>query len=379
MTREPIHPTSNSRRQDRNVTPAIDIENAEYSSSLLQGHGLRRGMLGFMLAHEQFPASQLLNFGTRAEQAGFDVLATSDHFQPWQANQGHSGAASATLAALSQRIQRCWMGTTVTCPILRYDPAVVAQTFATLSQFSPGRIFLGLGSGEALNEQAATGQWPDWEERSERLIEATQIIRELWSGKAVNRQGQFYQVEGKLYDPPAQPVPILMAANGQQAMRRAGQYADGLITDPETWQQHKNEFQNAARAAGKDPEQMPVLIEIFVVAGDKKTAERAAQLWRFIPKAFQGYHDIASPQEIQRRAEAEVSLEQVYEQWTISTDADEHIEKIAELFQGGATIVNIHSGQPDQQSLIDFYGAKVIPQWRKRFQLDESATKPSVN
>jgi len=118
---------------------------------------IERKMVGFMLAHEQFTVPQVIDIGVSADQAGFDLLATSDHFQPWQANEGHSGEAWATLGALSQRTQRVWMGTTVTCPTFRYNPAVVAEAFATLDSLAPGRIFLGIGSGEALNEQAATG------------------------------------------------------------------------------------------------------------------------------------------------------------------------------------------------------------------------------
>src|SRR6202034_1909249 len=182
-------------------------------------------MVGFMLAHEQFTVPQVIDIGVSAEQAGFDLLATSDHFQPWQANEGHSGEAWATLGALSQRTQRVWMGTTVTCPTFRYNPAVVAEAFATLASLAPGRIFLGLGSGEALNEQAATGSWPKWPERSERLVEAAEIIRKLWTGEQISHHGKYYDLDAKLYDPPTEPVPLLMAANvGPKAMRRSGQY-----------------------------------------------------------------------------------------------------------------------------------------------------------
>jgi F420-dependent hydroxymycolic acid dehydrogenase len=219
---------------------------------------LRKGMVAFMLGHEQFPVPQLVDLGAAAEQAGFDLLATSDHLQPWQANEGHSGEAWVTMAALGQKTRSAWMGPTVTCPTFRYNPAVVAEAFASLSLLYPGRIFLGVGSGEALNEQAAVGTWPKWDERSERLIEATELIRELWKGQQVSHKGKYYNVNAKLYDPPAKTIPLLMAANGPRAMRRAGQYGDGLITDPKTWKQHKAEFEAGAKAAGKDAGQMPV-------------------------------------------------------------------------------------------------------------------------
>src|SRR6185312_3159769 len=161
------------------------------------GDGLQKGLIGFMLPHEQFPVPELIDIGAAAARSGFGLLAASDHFQPWQSNEGHSGQAWVTLAALWDRIPEVWAGTTVTCPILRYNPAVIAEAFASLSLLHPGRIFLGVGSGEALNEQAATGQWPDWEGRWERLIEAIRIIRALWSGEPVRFTGKHYSVDAK--------------------------------------------------------------------------------------------------------------------------------------------------------------------------------------
>jgi F420-dependent hydroxymycolic acid dehydrogenase len=318
-------------------------------------------MIGYMLAHEQFTVPQLVDIGVAAEQSGFDLLATSDHFQPWQSNEGHSGEAWVTYGALSQRTKRIWMGTTVTCATFRYNPAVVAEAFASMSLLAPGRIFLGVGSGEALNEQAATGVWPKWPERSERLIEATEIIRELWKGEQISHKGKYYNVNAKLYDPPASPIPLLMAANGPKAMRRAGQYGDGLVTDPKTWKQHKAEFQAGAKAAGKNPDKMPVLVEQYVVVGNQKDAEASAELWRFGPKAFTDYYNVRDPQDIQNRADAEVPLQKVYGDWPISTDPQVHIKTVNDLFASGATIVNIHCGQAEQKKVVEFYGKEVIP------------------
>ena len=330
---------------------------------------LRTPTMGFMLPHEQFPAPQLVELGEAAEQAGFGLLATSDHLQPWQANEAHAGEAWVTMGALGQRTRRAWIGPTVTCPSFRYNPAVVAQAFATLSLLTPGRIFLGVGSGEALNEQAAVGSWPKWEERSERLIEATEIIRQLWSGEQVEHKGKYYEVNARLYDRPAKPIPLLMAANGPKAMRRAGQYGDGLITDPKTWKQYKSEFESGAQAAGKDPSKMPVLVELFVVVGDESEAKASAQLWRFIPKAFKTYYNVRDPQEIQKRAEAELPLEKVYGDWPVSADPQVHVKAVTELFQSGASIVNVHSGQANQKHVIEFYGKEVLP----RVKLKEKA------
>jgi TAT-translocated FGD2 family F420-dependent dehydrogenase len=327
---------------------------------------LFKGMVAFMLAHEQFPVPELIRLGAAAENAGFDLLATSDHFQPWQANERHVGQAWVTLGALGQQTQRVWMGPTVTCPTLRYNPAVVAEAFATLSLLYPGRIFLGLGSGEALNEQAATGEWPAWRERWDRLIEAVTIIRQLWTGQRLQHKGAHYTVDGKLYDPPVHPIPLLLAANGPKAMKLAGKHGDGLITDPQTWKQHQGEWESGARSAGKDLAAMPVLVEAFVVVGDQSEAQAAAKLWNFIPKAFKGYQNIPDPAEIERRAQTELPLPKVFGDWTVSSNPDVHVQTIKKLFDSGVTIVNIHSGQADQQKVIDFYGSEVLPRVRNQ-------------
>jgi F420-dependent hydroxymycolic acid dehydrogenase len=322
---------------------------------------IRSKMVGFMLAHEQFPAPQLVEIGALASRSGFHLLATSDHLQPWQANEGHCGEAWVTLGALGGKATHGWMGTTVTCPTLRYTPPVVAQAFASLSLLYPNRVFLGVGSGEALNEQAATGQWPKWQERWDRLVEAITIIRQLWTGEHVSYKARYYNVEARLYDPPARPIPLLTAANGRKSMRLAGQHGDGLITDPLSWKQHKAEWEAGAHDAGKDPTQMPVLIEQYVVVGDHAVARQAAEYWRFGPKAFKDYYNTADPQPIQQRAEAEIPLEQILKDWPIGTDPHVHAAKLQELFDSGASIVNVHSGQMDQKRVIEFYGNRVLP------------------
>jgi len=321
--------------------------------------------VGFQLAHEQFTVPELLNLGIAAERAGFDLLALSDHFQPWQTNQGHSGQAWITISAIGQRTQRIRMGTTVTCPTFRYNPAVVAEGFASLSLLYPHRIFLGVGSGEALNEEAALGFWPSWPERSERLVEATEILRELWGGQQIDHAGKYYKVNARLYDPPSGVIPLMMAGNGPKAMRRCGQYADGLITVPKTWKEHKSEFQQGASAAGKDVSRMPVFIEQYVVVGGKQELNEAAELWRFGPKAWKPYFNIRDPKTIQQRADAEVPLDKVVEGWAIGTDPDAHVKVLTELYESGATGVHIHSGQRDQEKVIAFYGTEVLPRLRK--------------
>lgn len=322
---------------------------------------LRKGSFGFTLASEQFTAPELVQLGAEASKSGFHVLANSDHLQPWQANQGHCSQAWVTIGALGAQATQSVMGTSVTCPTLRYNPAVVAEGFASLSQLYPGRIFLGVGSGEALNEQAATGTWPNWQERWDRLIESIEIIRALWSGQPVTHAGKYYTVDARLYDPPAQPIPIMTAANGKKSMRLAGIHGDGLISDPKTWKQYKSEWEAGARSAGKDPAKMPVMIEHYVVVGDAADVRYAAERWRFGPKAFKTLYNVRSPVVIQQKAEAETPLEEVSKAWPTGTDPKVHVDAAKALFDSGVSVVNVHSGQTDQRKVIAFYAKHVLP------------------
>ncbi|MBC8162854.1 MAG: TIGR03557 family F420-dependent LLM class oxidoreductase [Roseiflexaceae bacterium] len=320
--------------------------------------------IGFALS-EQFPAPELLEYGVAAERAGFNRIWAADHFHPWMDNQGHSTQSWLMLAALGQRTERLTIGTGVTCPTYRYSPQIVAQSFATLGLMYPGRVFLGLGTGEALNEQAVTGEWGEYQERHDRLVEAIALIRKLWTGEWVTHQGQFYQVQqAKMYDLPTQPVPIYIAASGEQSMRMAGQYGDGLVTDEKSllMPEMRAAFEDGAREAGKDPQRMPILVEHFCVVGGQAEATEAAKYWRFIPKAWDEFVTYPDPREIQRTAEQTISDDEVTKNWVVSEDGQEHAQGIQKLIDAGATQVFIHSGQLDQHRVIEFFGREVLPQ-----------------
>lgn len=320
--------------------------------------------VGFVLSHEQFPAPRLLDLGVQAEEAGFDMVWTSDHFHPWMHNQGHSGQAWVTLAALGQRLKRIPMGTGVTCPTYRYHPAIVAQAFASLGVLYPGRVFLGVGSGEAINEEAVTNTWGDYDERSERLAEAITLIRQLWTGNWTNYNGDYYETKDvRLYDIPEQGIPIFVAAGGESSMELAGMHGDGLITDAEAASTDKlrDAFATGARAAGKRPEQMPICSESFVFVGDAKEADHAAELWRFIVHSWDKYVENPDPRAILEDAKKNIALDEVKKQWVIGSDPQTHIESIEKQAEAGVTHIFIHSGQEDQESVIDFYAKEVLP------------------
>jgi TAT-translocated FGD2 family F420-dependent dehydrogenase len=323
--------------------------------------------VGFVLAHEQFPAPELIELGVAAEQAGFDAVWTSDHFHPWQDNQGHAGQAWITLAALGQRTRSIAMGTGVTCPTYRYRPAIVAQAFASLGVLYPGRVFLGLGSGEALNEVPAGGGFGQAGERLDRLDEAVRLIRQLWTGEWTDHAGQHYAVRGaRIYDVPPQAVPMYLAASGKRSSRMAGELADGWITDGGSLANDslRDAYRRGAQAAGKDPSSQRVLVEHYVVVGGEDVARQAAQAWRFQPIGLSELIDEPDPRAIERAAEQKLGLEQVYGQWVVSEDPQAHVQAIQRLFDQGATDVFVHSGQSDQRRVIDFYASQVLSSLR---------------
>jgi len=325
--------------------------------------GTRMAQIGYVLSHEQFRTPQLLEFSVAAERAGFDMLWTSDHFHPWQDNQGHAGQAWITLAAVGQKVSLPF-GTGVTCPTFRYHPAVVAQAFASLGVLYPGRVFLGLGTGEALNEQAVTSEWGDYDERAERFMEAVQIIRQLHTGEWTTFAGDYYEVgPAKLYDIPEQPVPLYLAAEGPKAMHLAGKFGDGVISDSKTLMQPemRQQFEAGAREAGKDPQAMTRHAEQFVIVGGEAERDAAARLWRFLPKAWTEYVNDPDPRDIEKGALATITPEQTAETWVVSTDPQVHTGKLQALIDGGVTHIYVHPGNADQEHAIEFYGKEVLP------------------
>src|ERR671935_126358 len=186
--------------------------------------------LGYKASAEQFGPVELLGYALEAERRGFDTVAVSDHYQPFRHTEGHAPAAFPWLGALAARSQRIRIGTSVSTPTLRYHPAMVAQAFATIACLAPGRVFLGVGTGESVNEVPPLGiDWPRFGERLGRLEEAVALIRRLWSGERVSHDGRYYRtVRATIYDRPPEPVPILIAAAGPRAARFAGAAGDDV-------------------------------------------------------------------------------------------------------------------------------------------------------
>ncbi len=322
--------------------------------------------VGYHCAAEQFSPAELVEFAVAAEAAGFQGVTVADHLHPWQDNQGHAGHAWMMLAAIAARTERLIVGTGITCPIYRYHPVEVAHAFASLGVLFPGRVFLGVGTGEAVNE-APAGGWGPYRERAERMVEAVRLIRKLWTGEWVDFDGQYYQVRGaKLYDTPPAPVPIYIAASGVKSVRIAAREGDGWITDHGTLRRavaQRVAYAEEARAAGKDPDALPRITELWAVVGERDEALAAARYWQFLP-VFPDVVNLADPRAVQRKAEELSSPERVVADWVVSRDPDVHIAAVRELAGAGATHIFLHSPQPDQRRVIEFYRRHVLPALR---------------
>lgn len=327
--------------------------------------------LGWKAGAEQYPPTELLDYALVAEQAGFDSIDVSDHFHPWS----EAGQASFTwtwLGAVAVQTKHIGLGTGITCPILRYHPSIIAQAAATVSCFAPGRTYLGVGTGEALNEYASTGLWPEYEERLERLIEAIELIRALWSGEEVTYEGKYYQTrKAKLYTPPASPIPIYVSTLSPHSAMYAGKYGDGMITvggkQPDVYKQILKNFENSAKEAGKNPSQMPKLIELNVEYSNNLEAaiENHRKYWAgtYIPALFN--QKIYTPKMSEENGEA-VGPDTIKKAACVSSNADDHVKFAKQYIDLGFTHLFFHSADIDQRAFIQRFGRDVLPKLRSR-------------
>jgi|SRR6185437_6051010 len=325
---------------------------------------------GWKAGTEQYAPGPLLEYAIAAEQAGFDSIDASDHFHPWS-EQGQACFVWSWLGAAAARTDRIQLGTGVTCPILRYHPAIIAQAAATVATLAPGRFFLGLGTGEALNEYAATGQWPDYTARRGQMIEAVRLIRALWQGEPVSHHGHYYQTRrAKLYTRPAKAPPIFISSMVPNSARLAGELGDGLISvgghEPELYQQLIGNFEAGARSAGKNPAKMPRMIELAVSYGvdEDQAIQSRKDYWAgtYIPALFT--ERIYSPTLSAENGKA-VGADAIREAGCLSADPDEHVRMAQRYLELGFDHLIFHSAGPDQRAFIEGYGRDVLPKLRR--------------
>ena len=327
---------------------------------------------GYKASAEQFAPRELLGYGIQAERQGFDSVFVSDHLQPWRHDGGHAPAALPWLGALATSTERVLVGTSVLTPTFRYHPAVVAQAFATLGCLAPGRVILGVGSGESLNEVPLGLQWPDGKERFARLKEAVTLIRRLWTEERVTFDGAFYRTEAAtIYDKPEQPVPIYIGASGPAATRLAGRIADGFITTSGKGSELYTDtllpaVREGAAKAERSLDDVDLMIEVKVSFDpDLEQARQDTRYWGALALSPEEKTGVEDPIEMQRRADA-LPVERTVTRWIVSSDPAEHAAKVAEYLDMGFKHLVFHAPGPDQDRFLRVYGEEILPRLRDR-------------
>jgi coenzyme F420-dependent glucose-6-phosphate dehydrogenase len=314
---------------------------------------------GYTLSSEEHGPRDLIRFAAAAEDAGFSFALISDHYHPWIDRQGHSPFVWSVLGGVAQATERLHVGTGVTCPLIRVHPAIVAHAAATAGAMMPGRFFLGVGTGENLNEHVHGDRWPPIDERLDMLEEAIEVIRLLWKGGQRTHRGRFYVVEqARVYDLPDPLPPIMVAAKGERATRLAAEKGDGLVgTAPD-----REMMETFDQAGGTDK---PRYGQVHVCwAESEAEAKRTAREWwpnTTIPGEL-GV-ELPLPRHFEQAAEL-VSEDDVAESVTCGPDPERHIEAIREYVDAGYTHVYAHQVGPDQEGFLRFYEAEVLPKLR---------------
>lgn len=330
--------------------------------------------LGYKASAEQFGPRELLDFSVLAEEVGFDSVMVSDHFQPWRHTGGHAPYSLAWLAALGERTERVTIGTSVATPTFRYHPAIVAQAFGTLALLNPGRVLLGVGTGESLNEVPATGmEWPKFKERFGRLRESIELMRRLWTEDRVSFEGEYYKTaNATIYDRPDEPVPIYIAAAGPTASRLAGRVADGFICTsgkaPELYSDTLiPNIQLGLDKSGRAMSDIEKTIEMKVSFDtDIERARQDTTHWAALALSPEEKMGVEDPLAMEQLADA-LPVERAASRWIVSDDPDEHIEQIAPYVELGFSHLVFHAPGPDQERFLRLYSKDVLPRLRKRF------------
>jgi coenzyme F420-dependent glucose-6-phosphate dehydrogenase len=324
--------------------------------------------VGYAAMLEQFHPTEAVELTAYAEQRGFSGCMAADHFQPWVPQQGQSAFVWNVLAAVGERTTGD-MGPGVVCPSFRWHPAMVAQAAATLEAMYPGRSWLGVGAGEALNEHVVGGYWPEAGERSRRMFEAVEVINRLFAAsledKDVKHSGEFFTMETtRLWTMPEQAPPILVATAGPVNAKRTGRFADGIITvgaPLEKIDMLFGKFAEGAREAGKDPDTMPKVLQLHLswADTDEQALSNALTEWPNGGMKF-AKADIRSPHDFAAMA-ALVREEDFAGRMVVSSDPDEHRASIQRFVDLGFDRIYLHNVGRNQREWIDVFSEQVLP------------------
>jgi coenzyme F420-dependent glucose-6-phosphate dehydrogenase len=311
--------------------------------------------LGYKLSSEEHSAADLVRYAQMAEDTGFGFALISDHYHPWTERQGQSPFVWSALGAIAQATQHLAVGTAVTCPTLRIHPAIVAQAAATTATLMPGRFFLGVGTGENLNEHILGGRWPETEIRQARLKEAIEVIRLLWSGGNQSHHGHYFTVENaRLYSLPDKPPPLYVAVGGPRTAELAGRLGDGMIaTDAD-----RSLVTGFDRAGGTGK---PRYAELTVCwAKDEATARRMAkEQWPTSAMESSLSWELPLPEHFEAVAQL-VTEEQVAESVTCGPDPERHLAAIRKYAKAGYDHICVHQVGKDQKGFFEFYAKAIL-------------------
>jgi coenzyme F420-dependent glucose-6-phosphate dehydrogenase len=322
--------------------------------------------LGYKASNEQFGPVELLELVQHAEQRGFEVSGVSDHLQPWRHNGGHAPGVLPWLGAAAATTSSIVLGTSVLTPTMRYHPAIVAQAFATLGCLAPGRIFLGVGTGEAMNETPITGgEFPGRKERRLKMAEAIKVMKLLWEHERVDFGGDYYKLRrATIYDRPETPVPIYVAASGPLAAKLAGRVGDGFICtsgkDPQLYVDLLANVKEGAEKAGRDYEQIKRMIEVKVSYDrDPERAEKATHWWAALALTPEEKEGVEDPVEMERLADA--AVDRAHTRFIVSGDPQEVADKIQPYIDLGFSELVFHFPGNDQKRYIDEFATDIFP------------------
>jgi len=330
--------------------------------------------LGYKASAEQFAPNDLLEYSVLTERLGLDSVFISDHFHPFRHTGGHAPFSLAWLGALGAKTSRLVMGTSVLTPTFRHHPSVVAHAFATLGSMFPGRIVLGIGTGESLNEVPPTGmQWPEQKERTGRFRESIELIRRLWTEDRVTFQGQFYKTENAtIYDRPEIQVPIYIAAAGPVIAKLAGERGQGFIcTSGKKEELYRDILLPNVTAglekAGRAHDAVDRMIEMKLSFDtDYERALNDTRFWGALSLSPEEKMNVEDPLEMERLADS-LPITRAASRWIVSTDADEVVERVRPYVELGFNHLVFHAPGQDQRRFLELFAAQVAPRLRKAF------------
>lgn len=327
--------------------------------------------LGYKASAEQFAPNALLDYALLAEKVGLDSVWISDHFQPWRHTGGHAPFSLAWLGALGARTSRVLIGTSVLTPTFRYHPSVVAHAFGTLGAMFPGRVALGIGTGESLNEVPASGfAWPEQKERTARFKEAVDLIRRLWSEERLSYHGAFYKTENAtIYDRPEQPVPLYIAAAGPFMAKFAGEKGDGFIcTSGKKWELYTEtllpNLEAGLQKAGKAPQSFDRMIEIKLSFDtDGERALQDTRFWGALALTPDEKLNVEDPLAMEKLADA-LPVERAASRFIVSDDPEDAVRRIGRYVDLGFNHLVFHAPGPDQARFLKLFGELLAPRLR---------------